>query len=153
MSIFSLFKKKDLFTQAENDRIVSAIKHCETSTSGEIRVYIENKNPLVDTLERAAVIFNELKMYETAERNAVLLYLAVQHKEVAVFGDTGIHTAVGDAYWQQQVLLMLEHFRKGDLVTGIEQCILDVGQCLMEKFPYRKDLDKNELPDEIVFGK
>ena len=151
--MFSFFKKKDLFTPAENDRIVAAIRNCEKSTSGEIRVFIEQKNPLVSQLERAAVIFNELKMYETADRNAVILYIAVKHKEVALFGDEGIHNAVGSAYWQQEVQLMLTHFREGDLVGGIEKCVLDVGRVLSEKFPYRADIDKNELPDEIVFGK
>ena len=151
--MFSFFKKKDIFTPAENDRIVAAIRNCEKSTSGEIRVFIDNKNPLVSTLERAAVIFNELKMYETEERNAVILYIAVKHKEVALFGDEGIHNAVGTAYWQQQVQLMLSYFRDGDLVSGIEKCVLEVGRVLSDKFPYRGDIDKNELPDEIVFGK
>ena len=151
--MFSFFKKKDLFTPAENDRIVAAIRNCEKSTSGEIRVFIDNKNPLVSTLERAAVIFNELKMYDTTERNAVILYIAVKHKEVALFGDEGIHNAVGTPYWQQQVQLMLSYFREGDLVSGIEKCVLEVGRVLSDKFPYRGDIDKNELPDEIVFGK
>ena len=37
--------------------------------------------------------------------------------------------------------------------NGIEQCILQIGQTLKEKFPYNPTEDKNELPDEIVFGK
>ena len=150
--MFSFFKKKDLLSAAENERIVTAIRSCETTTSGEIRVYMENKNPLVDPLERAAVIFHELKMYETHHRNAVLLYMAVKHHEVALFGDSGIHEAVGTAFWNSEVKMMLEHFRNGNIGEGIEKCVLDVGHVLAEKFPYISTEDKNELPDEIVFG-
>ncbi len=151
--MFSLFKKKDLFTPEENELIVSAIRSCEKTTSGEIRVYVESKNPLVDTLERAAVIFTNLKMQLTDHRNAVLLYVAVKDKEVALFGDSGIHEKVGDVYWNNAVQEMLKKFRDNNLAEGITQCVLQVGKTLQEKFPYNPTEDKNELPDEIVFGK
>ncbi len=151
--MFSFFKKKDILSASENERIVAAIRACETTTSGEIRVYMENKNPLVNPLERAAIIFQKMKMFETAHRNAVLLYVAVKHKEVALFGDSGIHEAVGSAFWDNEVKMMLKHFQNGDMGEGIEKCVRDVGRVLAEKFPYNASEDKNELPDEIVFGK
>ncbi len=151
--MFSFFRKKPLFTQEENERIVAAIRNAEKRTSGEVRVYIEPKNPLVDPLERAALIFSKLKMEETDHRNAVLLYIASSHKELALFGDKGIHEKVGIDYWQQEVKGMLEHFRNDNLVNGIINCITHIGETLHEKFPYIATEDKNELPDEIIFGK
>ena len=151
--MFSLFKKQDLFTVAENERIVAAIRNSEKRTSGEIRVFIEPKNPLVDPLERAALIFYKLKMEETDHRNAVLLYIATKHKELALFGDKGIHEKVGTEYWQQQVKEMLKHFKDNHLVDGMVNCITHIGETLCEKFPYIATEDKNELPDEIIFGK
>lgn len=151
--MFSLFKKKELFTVEENERIVSAIREAEKRTSGEIRVFIESKNPLVNPLERAALIFTRLKMEETDHRNAVLLYIATKHKELALYGDKGIHEQVGSAYWDNEVQLMLKHFRQDDLASGITDCIKHVGETLHEKFPYVPSEDKNELPDEIIFGK
>jgi uncharacterized membrane protein len=151
--MFSFFKKKDLFTPEENERIIHAIRRCETRTSGEIRVYIEAKNPLVDPLERAAVIFTRLQMQLTQHRNAVLLYIATRHKEVALLGDEGIYNAVGREFWDAEVKTMIGKFGQDDLASGIEQCVLDVGDVLHEKFPYIVTEDKNELPDEIVFGK
>jgi uncharacterized membrane protein len=35
----------------------------------------------------------------------------------------------------------------------VEECIRQVGATLTEKFPYVQTEDKNELPDDIVFGK
>ncbi len=151
--MFSFFRKKQLFSAEENERIVTAIRNCETITSGEIRVYIESKNPLVDPLERAATIFTKLQMQATRHRNAVLLYIAVDHREVALFGDQGIFQLVGQEFWNAEVKTMIGRFSQNNLVSGIEQCVLEVGRVLKEKFPYNAAEDKNELPDEIVFGK
>ena len=154
MGIFSIFKKKDdFFSVEEQSRIVGAIRNSEKRTSGEVRVYIESKNPLVDPLERAALIFFKLKMEETDHRNAVLLYIATKHRELALFGDKGIHEKVGTEYWEKQVQDMLQNFKDNDLVDGIVKCITHVGETLCEKFPYISTEDKNELPDDIVFGK
>ncbi len=65
--------------------------HAEKETSGEVRLYIENKCRFVDPLDRAAEIFLQLKMNETANRNAVLVYVAKQHRQLAVFADEGIY--------------------------------------------------------------
>ena len=152
-SMLSFFNKKNFFTREENDRIVSAIREAEKRTSGEVRIFIETKNPLVDPLERAALIFSKLKMEETDHRNAVLLYIATKHRELALYGDKGIHEKVGTAYWQNEVKMMLKHFSENHLVEGIVKCLKDVVETLAEKFPYIPTEDKNELPDEIIFGK
>ncbi len=154
MGVFSfLSKKQNFFSEEENQRIVAAIRACETRTSGEIRVYIESKNPLVDPLERAAEVFLGLKMQNTLHRNAVLLYIAHKHHEVALIGDVGIHEAVGKKYWEDEIAEMLHYFKDNHLADGIEHCVRHIGDTLHEKFPYIPTEDKNELPDDIVFGK
>ena len=96
MGLFSIFKnKKTFFTPEEQARIVKAIQMSEKTTSGEIRVYVESKNPFVDPIDRASEIFLKLNMQQTQERNAVLLYIAMQSHELALFGDQGIHQRVG----------------------------------------------------------
>ncbi|MEO6404617.1 MAG: TPM domain-containing protein [Ferruginibacter sp.] len=146
-------KAKPFFDIRENDLIVKAIQHCEQNTSGEIRVYIEAKNPLVSPMERAMVIFTGLKMHLTEERNGVLLYIAHKHKEVALIADEGIYKKVGQQFWDDEVKKMLEKFKNEQLADGIQHCVLEVGQVLKQTFPYKSGIDKNELPDEIVFGK
>lgn len=153
MGIFFFSKKKQLFTEDENRRIVSAIRTCEQRTSGEIRVYIEAKNPYVSPIERAVEIFTELKMEQTDHRNGVILYIAHKHKEVALFGDAGIYERTGAAFWDAEVKKMIANFGENHLPEGIIECILDVGEALHASFPYEPKEDKNELPDDIVFGK
>ena len=153
MGIFPFFKKKAFFSEPDQARILEAIRIAEKETSGEIRIYIESNNPLVDPLERAAEIFLQLKMENTAHRNAVLLYIAMKDHELALFGDEGIHKKVGSEYWQNAVKNMIAEFANQHIAIGIEQCILQIGQTLKETFPYEASTDKNELPDNIVFGK
>ena len=153
MSIFPFFKKKEFFTAEEKARIVEAIRAAEMQTSGEVRVYVETKNPYVDPVDRAAEVFYNLKMDKTDERNAVLLYIATRHRELALFGDEGIYNATAKGYWQAAVRNMLNEFDGDDITAGMVQCIHTIGQVLKDKFPYNKLEDKNELPDEIVFGK
>jgi uncharacterized membrane protein len=154
VNIFSFFKKKRVFfSSADNKQIVDAIQLAEKETSGEIRIYVEGKNPYVDTLDRAKEIFFELKMNNTKERNAVLLYIAMDHHQLALFADEGIYKRVGAAYWDNAVKEMISFFTRDNISNGIEKCVLHIGETLKAEFPYKADTDKNELPDDIVFGK
>lgn len=153
MGLFPFFKKKPFFNEAEQERIVQAIRSCERLTSGEMRVYVESKNPLVSPLDRAKEVFFGLKMEKTDLRNGVLLYMATQHKELALFGDEGIYKATGAEYWNAEVKKMLDAIKVSHIVDGVVGCILDVGEALKTHFPYIPTEDKNELPDDIVFGK
>ena len=150
--MFSIFKKKEHFNAADKARIVEAIRMAEKETSGEVRVYVESKNPFVDPMDRAAQIFYKLKMQDTDHRNAVLLYIAMKHHELALFADEGIYQKTGADYWNSAVKNMIDKFSKDDIAGGIEQCVKQIGETLKEKFPYIPTEDKNELPDEIVFG-
>ena len=154
MGLLSFLKKPNkFFTPGEQERIVEAIRLAELTTSGEIRVYIESKNPLVDTVERAKEIFYNLEMDNTAHRNGVLLYMATKDHELALFGDEGIHEKVGTAYWQDAVRQMLASIDNRDMCYAIENCLATIGTTLQNEFPYEAATDKNELPDDIVFGK
>ena len=152
MGLFSFFKKREFFSAKDKEQIVQAIRLAEKETSGEIRIYIESKNAYMDAIDRAAEIFFKLKMQETEHRNAVLLYIAMDHHELALFADEGNYKKAGKEYWDNAVKNMLSQFTKENISNGIEQCIAQIGQTLKEKFPYIPTEDKNELPDEIVFG-
>lgn len=153
MGIFPLFKKREFFSAEDKKQIVEAIRMAEKETSGEIRIYVESKNPFVDAIDRAAEIFFKLKMQDTDHRNAVLLYIAMDHQELALFADEGIYKKAGAEYWNNAVKNMIGQFTKDNISNGIEQCVKQIGETLKEKFPYIPTEDKNELPDEIVFGK
>lgn len=152
--MFEIFrKKKEFFNADEKRRIVEAIHLAEHRTSGEVRVFVESHCSYMDAIDRAAEIFLKLQMQNTAHRNAVLVYVAVKDRQLAVFGDEGIHQKVGNDYWNIKVKEMIAHFNKENYADGIRQCVLDIGEALQSNFPYNKNTDKNELPDDIVFGR
>jgi uncharacterized membrane protein len=153
MKLIPSFKSKNLFDASESSRIVDAIRHAEQQTSGEIRVFIESRCKFVDPLDRAAEIFWNLKMDHTKYRNSVLLYVAVKDHQFAIFADAGIHEKLGNEFWQKEVALMSRHFRENHYLEAILKVISDTGNALQEHFPYDPKADKNELPDDIVFGK
>lgn len=144
---------KHFFSQEENERIVAAIRQSEQATSGEIRVYIESRCRFVDPLDRAVELFFGLKMEKTEQRNGVLLYIALKDRQLAIFGDEGIHQKVGTAFWDREIRNMLNAFNAAHFADGIVNIVTEVGNALREHFPYDAATDRNELPDEIVFGK
>lgn len=153
--MFSLFSKKAIsyFSASEQELIVQAIRDAELRTSGEVRVYIESRCTYIDPLRRAKEIFGNLKMHETIARNAALVYVAMKDRQLAIFGDEGIHQKVGDAFWNEEVIQMLTHFNQQNYASGIAGVVGSIGKALETHFPYDASTDKNELPDEIVFGK
>ncbi len=153
--MFKFLKKKvpQFFSTEEQEEIVDAIKQAEVATSGELRLYVESKCSYVNALDRALEIFTKLKMYQTAQRNAVLVYVALKDKQLAVFADEGIYQKAGTQFWDDKVKQMISHFNKANYAMGLKEVILEIGQSLTEAFPYDATTDKNELPDEIVFGK
>jgi uncharacterized membrane protein YgcG len=141
---------KDFFSPNEQEDIKMAIMEAELDTSGEIRVHIEN-TLIGDNLDRAAFIFKKLKMDETAKRNGVLIYLAIQNRRFAIIGDSGINSVVPPNFWDDIKAAMVNHFREGKFSEGLIDAISRTGQQLKLHFPYKTG-DKNELSDEISFG-
>ncbi len=145
-------KKKEFFTEEEKAQLVSAIQQAEQRTSGEIRIFVESRCRFVDPVDRAKEIFLQLRMSDTAERNATLIYIAFDDHQLAVLGDEGIHQRVGQAYWETEVYKMISEFKSEHVVDGICQVVYDIGEALQQHFPFDSETDKNELPDDIVFG-
>ncbi len=139
------------FTEEERLRIEESIALAEKNTSGEIRLFVEDECG-DNVLDRAAFIFKELKMHMTKDRNGVLFYLAITSRQFAILGDSGINSKVSTDFWYEIKMAMQNHFTTGDFVKGLTNGVLMSGEALRTHFPYLKD-DKNELSNEIVFGK
>ena len=143
-------KVSQFISAEQQEKILSAIKIAEDSTSGEIRVHIENSFT-GDVLDRAAWIFNKLGMQKTELRNGVLFYLAVENRKFAIIGDAGINAKVEAGFWDTTKDVVEKHFREGRFAEGLSEGILMAGEQLKRHFPCKTN-DVNELTDEISFG-
>lgn len=123
----------------------------EKNTSGEIRVHLEN-HCHGDVLDRAALLFETLKMHKTDKRNGVLFYLAVEDRKFAILGDAGINAVTPDNFWDKIKEKMLISFSEGKFSEGLCTGIQMAGEALQEHFPYQKT-DVNELTDDLSYGK
>jgi len=140
-----------MLSKDDESLIIEAIKGAEHRTSGEIRVHIEDECE-GDALDRAQAIFAELEMQKTKQRNGVLVYVALDDRKLAIFGDEGIHEQVGQNFWEDVRDQMIREFRKGNHAKGIADGVTMVGEKLRTHFPWQSD-DKNELSDEISYRK
>jgi len=142
---------ENFFTTDEKKQITDSIAQAELNTSGEIRLHVEGKCK-IDVLDRAAYVFEKLEMHETAQRNGVLFYLAVNDRKFAIIGDSGINQLVAADFWSETKEIMLEFFKEGKFAEGLSKGILMAGEQLKTNFPYQSN-DVNELSDEISFDK
>ncbi|SFC02832.1 TLP18.3, Psb32 and MOLO-1 founding protein of phosphatase [Parapedobacter composti] len=138
------------FTEEQQERIVLAIQAAEARTSGEIRLVVELRCK-GEPLDRAAEYFRQLGMDQTAQHNGVLIYIATEDHQFAIIGDQGINARVPGDFWEETKELMVQHFKRGDLVQGLIEGINHAGEQLHQLFPREAD-DVNELPNDIVFG-
>jgi uncharacterized membrane protein len=146
-------KPKQFLTEEEKAAVTRAIQEAEKMTSGEVRVYIESHCRFVDPIDRAREVFAQLKMHVTEERNGVLLYIAYDDHQLAVLGDEGIYTKVPQPFWEATIGKITAHFKDSHFGEGMVAGLGEIGRALQQYFPFDAAADKNELPDEIVFGK
>ena len=142
---------KNFFSAEQVKAIESAIKSAEENSSGEIRVHVENRCKR-DELLCATKTFHKLGMHKTDLRNGVLFYLAVQDKKFAVVGDSAIHKNVPEGFWHSVRDIMLAQFKLEKFTEGLCEGILMTGKELKKFFPHSTS-DKNELSNEVTFGK
>jgi uncharacterized membrane protein len=153
VKLFPWQKEKDFFTEEEKQQLVEAIQKAEQRTSGEVRLFVESNCRFVDPTDRAKELFLQLGMDKTKDRNGTLIYVAVKDHQAAILGDIGIHQKVGQHYWEDEIRKMFLYFKQEHLAEGLCNIINDIGEALHFYFPYDRETDKNELPDEIVFGR
>lgn len=142
--------KEPYFSPEEEEQIISAIRLAEEMTSGEIRVHISQKADSDSSLEVTKSIFQELRMFNTQQRNAVLLHISFGSKTFCIFGDEGIDNVVPNDFWETTRDIIQSHFKNGKIVEGICQGVKNVGKELKQHFPLRLD-NKNELADDITY--
>ncbi len=146
------------FTEADLDAIAAAVREAERGTSAEIRVHIERRvahglrRRTSDAMQRARDVFAALGMHRTAHRSGVLVYLAIEDRKLAIVGDEGIHTRVGDDYWTGVRDRMVERLRAGAVRGAVIGAVAEVGTTLARFFPRGPD-DVDELPDDISLGR
>jgi uncharacterized membrane protein len=147
-------KKRPILDEESQQRIVACIKEAESKTTGEVRVFVEHHCSYMNAMDRAVELFASLGMYKTERRNATIVYIAVTDRQFAIFGDVAIYEkAGGAAFWETAAMRLKEDLKNDEITKGLCEAVTELGNALATHFPYDPSVPKNELPDEIVFGK
>ena len=135
--------------------IEAAIKAGEAAHAGQVRFVVEGAldgAPLFrgqSARERALDIFSQLRIWDTAHNNGVLIYLLLADRDVEIVADRGIDAKVGAAGWEKICAAMEVDFRAGNFERGVIKGIAAVSREMAVHFP-RSSGGINELPDAPV---
>jgi len=136
-------------------RIEQAIKAGEATHSGQVRFVVEGAldgAPLFrnqPARERALDVFSQLRIWDTAHNNGVLIYLLLADHDFEIVADRGIDSRVGYDGWEKICQDMESDFRAGNFERGVVKGIGAVSHELAAHFP-RSGGGPNELPDKPV---
>jgi uncharacterized membrane protein len=149
------WQARRIFPPAVLAAIEQAIKAGEATHSGQIRFVVEGALdgvPLVrnqSARERALDIFSQLRIWDTAHNNGVLIYLLLADRNVEIIADRGIDAHVGPAGWAKICAEMEVDFKAGNFEGGVIKGIAAVSRQLATYFP-KHGKGPNELPDAPV---
>ena len=135
--------------------IERTIKAGEATHSGQVRFVVEGAldgKPLFrnqSARERALDVFSQLRIWDTAHNNGVLIYLLLADRDVEIVADRGIDVKVGAAGWEKICKEMETDFRAGNFAGGVIKGIQAVSKQLAAHFP-KQGGGENELPDAPV---
>jgi uncharacterized membrane protein len=138
-------------SETDQQRVVEAIRQAELQTDGEIKIHLEPQSSNLLPLARAKEVFLQLNLQNTKLRSAVLIYIAYQDLQLAILGDVGIHSQVGDSFWQQEKDSLISHFKAGDPAGGLVRVVQDVGEKLAAYFPKSVN-NPDEISNDLSFG-
>ena len=135
--------------------IERAIRAGEATHSGQVRFVVEGAldgKPLFrdqPARERALDIFSNLRIWDTANNNGVLIYLLLADRQVEIVADRGIDAKVGREGWRKICADMETDFKAGKFEAGVIKGIEAVSRQLAAHFP-KHGAGPNELPDAPV---
>jgi uncharacterized membrane protein len=135
--------------------IEAAIREAESRHAGEIRFAIETALDLPELWQgltprrRAAQLFGQLGIWDTAQNNGVLIYVQLADRVVEIVADRGIAAVIQQPEWDEICREMERQFRAGRFMEGSVAAVHSVGGLLARHFPAaRRDAD--ELPNQPV---
>ena len=149
------WRVRRIFPPAVMAVIERAIAAGEATHSGQVRFVVEGAldgAPLFRNQPargRALDVFSQLRIWDTADNNGVLIYLLLADRDVEIVADRGIDALVGAAGWEEICKAMEAEFRAGHFERGVLRGIEAVSRQLATHFP-KQGAGGNELPDAPV---
>jgi uncharacterized membrane protein len=135
--------------------IEKAVAESEATHRAEIRFAVEAALDLGalrrcrNARKRAAEIFADLEVWDTREKNGVLIYVLLAEHAVEIVADRGFDGLVSPAEWRHACESMEAAFARGEWKPGALSGIAEVTQLAARAFP-ASGATPDELPNRPV---
>ena len=143
------------FPERALGEIEAAIRAGEMRHSGEVCFAVESALELGElwrgktARDRAIEVFSELRVWDTAANNGVLIFLLLAERNVEIVADRGAAACVEAAAWEDVCRAMEAHFRAGRFAEGALAGVNAVSELVARHFPASGE-NANELRDRPV---
>ncbi|MCE5233087.1 MAG: TPM domain-containing protein [Mizugakiibacter sp.] len=144
------------FPAAAMDAIQAAIAAGEARHGGEVCFALEARLTLAELIaqrtprQRAEQAFAHLRVWDTAQRTGVLLYLLLADHAIEIVADREVARHVPAVAWEAVCAAMRERFAADDWVGGAQAGIAATHDLLAAHLPPRAAGAADELPDRPV---
>jgi len=138
------------------DAIESAIREVEKRHAGEIRFAVESALHFTSLWHdlaprrRAAQVFGQLGVWDTADNNGVLIYVLMADHVVEIVADRGIAARIPQPEWDEVCREIERRFRAGEFEGGAVGAVQAVGRLIARHFPASRPDGAAELPNQPV---
>ena len=135
--------------------IEQAIRESERQHDGQIVFAVETALDIDALLagqtarERAVEVFSELRVWDTAQNNGVLVYLLLADRDIEIVADRGVDARVGARQWERICADMEASLAAGRYPEAIVAGIQAISREISKHFPLR-GAGRGELRDQPV---
>lgn len=135
--------------------LANTITQAEMGHMGEIYLIIENHLPIAtayqqDCRERALYLFATHKVWDTEHNTGVLVYVNLCEHDLEIIADRGIDQKAHQACWQSLCEQTLSRFKSGQMQSGLDDLIRQIGEILQTHYPSTDALG-NELSNQVTY--
>lgn len=113
------------------------------------RLFISHREMEEEVEEAALTSFFLRGLYQTRERNGILLFISAFEHKVWILADKGINDKVPQGHWDDIVTELINGIRSKHAASAICNAVAAIGEDLKHHFPIQAD-DTNELSNVII---
>jgi uncharacterized membrane protein len=134
------------FSRGALAAVEDAIASAQRVHTGTVRFVVETALPVHQVLAgltprmRACRLFALLRLWDTDDRNGVLIHVLAADRSLEIVADRGLSRHVGPADWEAVCRVAETHFRQGRYQAGAIAAVDAIGGLLARHFPADKAL-------------
>jgi putative membrane protein len=113
------------------------------------RLFISRREMDEEVEEATLTSFFLRGLYQTRERNGILLFISAFEHKVWILADKGINDKVPQGHWDDIVAELINGIRRKQAASAICNAVEAIGEDLKHHFPIQAD-DTNELSNVII---